>query len=174
MPRPHPDNRGFYRILGVEPDATLEEIQIAYERLGYQDPAPEGAHRAQIQQAYRVLGSAPSRRNYDLINLGMGRDITVKSRLDDVRLLFACGALLIGILTFVWYPLYGSRLRNFSAGDRLVDLKGSAFGRVIESSERHTFPSGVSSAAFLVEIDATGELRWFPVADIQAGCRRAN
>jgi hypothetical protein len=76
-------------------------------------------------------------------------------------------------MLFVWYPLYGNRLRSFQAGDRLVDLSGTHFGVVVESSDRHEFPGGLTAEGYLIAVAGTGEHRWFPAADIRASCRKA-
>ncbi|HET6372156.1 MAG TPA: hypothetical protein VFG76_02540, partial [Candidatus Polarisedimenticolia bacterium] len=94
------------------------------------------------------------------------------SRLNDPRLLAACVTLFIGILAFVWLPLYGSRFKTFETGDRLLDRSGFSFGVIVQSEEQHTFEGGVVAPAYLVKTAATGELRWFPMGDIQATCSK--
>jgi len=174
MPTPHRDSQGFYTLLGVEIDATENQIQLAYEALAEQAPEGRGATQAQLDRAYSVLKNADSRRAYDRIETSppprQRRKLIV---LDDVRLLAACVVILVAILAFVWAPLYGSRFRSFSTGDRLVGLKGEPFGVVIQVEESHLFPTGISSAGYLVELNSTKELRWFPAADLAGTCRRA-
>jgi len=82
--------------------------------------------------------------------------------------------LLLGILVFVWLPLYGSRFRTFSAGDRLVDRDGAPFGVVVQMSDQHEFDPGVKAPAYLIELSTDKQLRWYPAVDIQSTCRRAD
>ena len=172
----HRDSQGLYRILGVSIDATSEEIQRAYERLEEMPTGLRSCTMGQLSRAYSVLINEARRRSYDQIEMsraagGRGR----KKRtgfLRDPRVLVACVVLLAGIFVFVWYPLYGSRFRSFSTGDRLVDLKGASFGVVVQVDEMHAFPGGISVPAYLVELSPSRELRWFPADDIKSSCRR--
>ena len=169
---PHRDSQGYYRALGLEPDATEEQIQLAYEAIGERPPADRVASMSEVERAYSVLKNPASRMVYDRTETSAPRHAR-KRYLNDLRVLAACLALLVGILGLVWLPLYGGRFRTFSAGDRLVDLDGASFGIVVQSHERHPFPGGALAPAYLVEMSLTKELRWFPVADLQAACRRS-
>ncbi|MGH9868781.1 MAG: J domain-containing protein [Candidatus Polarisedimenticolia bacterium] len=174
MPVRHRDSQRFYKALGVQPDATPEQIQLAYEAL--EENTPQAAPAWQrIHRAYEVLNNPESRRLYDKVEmkpLARARRPLFHFNLNDVRLLIVCGVLLVGILGFVWVPLYGSRLRSFSPGDALVTTKGEAFGTVVRSEDPHTFPGGATSSAYLIQL-GNGELRWFPMNDIKASCRHA-
>lgn len=174
----HRDSQGFYRTLGVPIDATRDEIQRAYERLEEMPPGLRSCTMGQLSRAYSVLMDEACRRSYDQIEMAPRPTTTGRRKkkpkgfLSDPRVLVACIVLLVCIFGFVWYPLYGSRLRSFSPGDRLVDLQGAAFGVVVEVDETHSFPGGASSPAYLVELSSSGELRWFPAADIKSSCRK--
>jgi len=173
MPVRHRDSQRFYKALGVQPDATPEQIQLAFEAL--EESTPQAAPAWQrISRAYEVLKHPESRRLYDRVET---KPEVVRRRLftfslNDVRLLVVCGVLLVGILGFVWVPLYGSRLRSFSPGDALVTVKGDPFGTVVRSEDIHRFPGGSTSAAYLIQL-GSGELRWYPMNDIKASCRQA-
>ncbi len=176
----HRDSQGLYRILGVSIDATSEEIQRAYERLEEMPSGLRSCTMGQLSRAYSVLIDEKCRRSYDQIEMsrafsGRARSRNRKKRtgfLRDPRVLVACVVLLAGIFVFVWYPLYGSRFRSFSTGDRLVDLEGASFGVVVQVDEMHAFPGGISVPAYLVELSPSRELRWFPADDIKSSCRR--
>jgi len=172
----HRDSQGFYRTLGVPIDASTEEIQRAYERMEEMPPGLRSCTMGQLSRAYSVLMDEACRRSYDQIEMAPRSTGRTRKRkggfLADPRVLVAGIVLLVGILTFVWYPLYGGRLRSFSPGDRLVDLHGAAFGVVVEMDETHAFPGGISVPAYLVEMSSSKELRWFPAEDIKSSCRK--
>jgi curved DNA-binding protein CbpA len=63
----------YYEVLGVEPDASAEEIKRAYHRLAFQchpdrNQKSEEAHEEMetINEAYAVLSDPIKRREYDL------------------------------------------------------------------------------------------------------------
>jgi hypothetical protein len=179
MPGPHRDGKGYYRLLQVALDASEEEIQLAYERIEELPDSARGAAWSEITRAYSVLKNQASRNAYDRMETGplhttVRRRRATRLNLNNARVLIVCGVLMVGILGFVWVPLYGSRFRTFTAGDALVTTQGAPFGTVVKSEEDHTFPTGVSSGAYLVSVHGTGELRWFPMNDIKSSCRRAN
>ena len=181
MARPHRDTKGYYRTLGVPPTATDAEIRLAFVLLkgaeaGSAEPGSENleSNNDEALRAYNFLKNPARRQAYDQTETsGFVSPVSVKFKLNDVRLLVAIFVLLAGILGFVWVPLYGNRFRSFSAGDRLVNTAGTEFGRVVQSEEQHSFPGGVTAPAFLIELPGTKELRWFPAMDIKAACRKA-
>ncbi|HET9480841.1 MAG TPA: DnaJ domain-containing protein [Candidatus Polarisedimenticolia bacterium] len=175
MPTPHSDSQGFYRLLGLDATATEEQIQLAYEALAEKPDQARGCTLGALSRAYSVLMDPASRRLYDRRQARQPQRPRrrVSLKLDDKRLLAACIVLLLGILVFVWVPLYGSWFRSFSAGDRLVERNGSAFGLVVKTEDSHQFPGGATAPAYLVELSTTGEMRWYPASDLQAICRRA-
>ncbi len=69
----------LYATLGVEPGATLEQIEVAYRRLARQyhpdvNPSPEAATRMRaINQAYRELRDPLRRAEYDRRRVQVGR-----------------------------------------------------------------------------------------------------
>ena len=173
--RPHKDSKGYYRALGVAPQASDEEVHLAYALLKGSDEysAGNGGLPDEIDRAWAVLKSPPQRQIYDRTETASRKLIRVKLNLDDPRLLTACAALLVGLLVFVWVPLYGSRFRSFTPGDLLTDLKGSPFGTVVRSEARHHFANGIFAEAYLIQSARSDELRWYPVGDIQGVCRKA-
>jgi len=181
MAKPHRDTKGYYRALGVPTTATDSEIRFAYVLLKGNEPPPTDEDEELLEvpdeatRAYNFLKNPARRLSYDRAETtGFVSPVNVSTnfKLDDMRILIACLVLLVGILGFVWVPLYGSRFRTFAAGDMLVSTTGSEFGRVVQSDERHTFPSGVMAPGYLIEMP-TKELRWFPATDIKGSCRKA-
>ncbi len=162
-------------MLRVAPGASDEEIRLAYDLILEVPPRERGTSQAEIERAFSILGNPATRRIYDRAQAGPahGRRRPGPSRLHDWRILATCLVLLVGILAFVWLPLFGSRFRSFSAGDRLVDVRGAEFGVVVSFEDRHAFPGGKVSPAYLVETAPTKELRWFPAPDLQGACHTA-
>lgn len=67
------DQRDYYEVLGIRPDASIEEIKKAYHRLAFQyhpdrNWESEEAHEEMemINEAYAVLSNSIKRREYDL------------------------------------------------------------------------------------------------------------
>jgi hypothetical protein len=60
----------FYQVLGVDPDASVEEVRRAYRRLAREhhpdvNPDPEAPHRfRRITEAYQVLSDEQARATY--------------------------------------------------------------------------------------------------------------
>lgn len=71
MSAPAPDPRGYYRLLGLTPDADAAAVKAAYRRRAkdlHPDRNPGAAARDAFQHlsdAYRVLSSPLKRRDYD-------------------------------------------------------------------------------------------------------------
>jgi hypothetical protein len=174
MPKPHRDTKGYYRVLGVNPNASDDEIRLAHALLkGSEDSIAErGLENDEITRAYEYLKNPGRRQAYDMAETGRRLSPRIALNLDNPRILVACLVLLLAIVGLVWVPLYGSRFRSFAAGDRLVDTRGAQFGVVVQSDEHHLFAGGVVAPAYLVEMPGSGQLRWFPAADIQGTCRR--
>lgn len=172
MPTQHRDSRGFYKTLMLEPNASKEQIQLAYEMLCELPPSQLGPGRGEVERAYAALIDQASRDAYDRLETLPPPKPRARISLNDGRLLAACIALLVAILGFVWVPLYGSRFRSFSPGDRIQSADGRPFGTIVQTDDRHPFPGGGVSSAYLVEVSGTRELRWFPANDLKATCRR--
>jgi hypothetical protein len=156
----------------LEPDASKEQIQLAYEMLCELPQDQMGANRGDIERAYAALISPTSREAYDRLETTPARPQKARFTLNDGRLLAACTALLVLILVFVWIPLYGSRLRSFSPGDQLTGIDGRPFGTIVQTDDRHAFPGGGVATGYLVELSGSRQMRWYPANDLRATCRR--
>lgn len=82
--RPVWDTNGYYRLLGVSPDATRKALRIAYDRCG-------GPDDPRMTYALRVLLSERGRAYYDRVPLGeqmLDPEVRARRRSED-RLLWA-------------------------------------------------------------------------------------
>ncbi|MFQ5701886.1 MAG: hypothetical protein ACE5HU_08600 [Acidobacteriota bacterium] len=173
--RVHLDHQGYYRLLRLDTDATAEEIQLAFEMLGEWSDEMRGAPMAQIERAYRALINPASRRTYDLVCTAPSQQAEPRrGRLDDWRVLAACLVVFLGIILFVWAPMLTTRFKSFSPGDHLLDQADQPFGVVVKSSDLHTFSANISSEAYLIRLDGSGDSRWFPAKEIRATFHRAD
>jgi curved DNA-binding protein CbpA len=75
------NERDYYEVLGIAPDASAEEIKRAYHRLAFQyhpdrNRKSEEAHKKmeEINEAYAILSDPIKRREYDLPR-GYGRRV---------------------------------------------------------------------------------------------------
>ncbi len=61
--------KSYFAILGISPDASIDEVKSAYRRLAkefHPDRCPGGDEKfCQIQEAYNVLGDSRRRREYE-------------------------------------------------------------------------------------------------------------
>jgi len=84
--------RDYYEVLGIAPDASVEEIKRAYHRLAFQchpdrHQASEEAHKKmeEINEAYAVLSDSIKRREYDLPR-GYGRRVPKSKKGSKVKI----------------------------------------------------------------------------------------
>ncbi len=62
------DPRGYYRILGLEPGASMAAVRTAWRRLAYEhhpDRGGDAAHFQRLQEAYETLSDPVRRMAYD-------------------------------------------------------------------------------------------------------------
>jgi curved DNA-binding protein CbpA len=84
--------RDYYEVLGIAPDASVEEIKRAYHRLAFQchpdrHQASEEANKKmeEINEAYAVLSDPIKRREYDLPR-GYGRRVPKSKKGSKVKI----------------------------------------------------------------------------------------
>ncbi|MCI0548625.1 MAG: hypothetical protein L0027_15240 [Candidatus Rokubacteria bacterium] len=163
MPPKRPrDTRGYYRALKIAPDASPDEIRLAYAMV---KTTSEGPHLRRIEQAYQTLKDPRRRAAYD--KEGQPRFDPLKSPIT----LVAAVAVLIAVFIWLWLPEINLRRKSFRPGQTLVEIRtGRTFGEVTRYEVRHSFPGGVTGPAYLVKLDGGGSERWFPARDLQTTC----
>jgi curved DNA-binding protein CbpA len=84
--------RDYYEVLGIAPDASVEEIKRAYHRLAFQchpdrNRKSEEANKKmeEINEAYAVLSDPIKRREYDLPR-GYGRRVPKSKKGSKVKI----------------------------------------------------------------------------------------
>jgi curved DNA-binding protein CbpA len=112
------DSRGFYRLLGVSPTASNDEIRSAFRELAklyHPDSGnPDQDHFRRLREAYEVLRDPQRRLRYDAEELDAERRrdqarrgaaaagwaglLTDRPRLVRLGLLGTCGALLLALI----------------------------------------------------------------------------
>ncbi len=91
-------DQNYYEILEVDPQATDEEIRIAYEKLKTTySPSSPGIYAlftpqemkeilAKVEEAYRVLSNPRNRNEYDLMLRGEKTEVTIPAPASAVSL----------------------------------------------------------------------------------------
>lgn len=74
------ENKDYYHILGLQPNATSEQIKEAYRRLAFeyhpdrnQNDATRSDMMKHLNEAYAVLSNPAKRREYDVLRQNFGR-----------------------------------------------------------------------------------------------------
>ncbi len=156
------DTKGYYRALKVSPEASVDEIRLAYA-MAKQNAA--GPYLARLEKAYDVLKDRESRAAYD----AEGQQRT--NYLRNPLTLVACIVVLVAAFALLWLPGIRLRQKTFLTGQELVTISTRApFGEVLRYKPRHEFANGARGPAYLVRLAATGAERWFPAIDLQVTC----
>jgi DnaJ-class molecular chaperone len=96
------DQKNYYDVLGIPKTATADEIKQAYRRLAHQHHPDKGGDTEkfqEIEEAYRTLGSAEKRAQYDNPNPFFGSgpgagwsQASAHFNMDDIFSIFGQGA----------------------------------------------------------------------------------
>ncbi len=157
------DLKGYYRLLKIAPDASADEIRLAYAMA---KTTSEGPHLRRLEDAYEVLKNPKRRAAYDK----EGQRTTIEPLKNPVTLVIAV-VVLVAVFLWLWLPDINLRRKHFRAGQTIVEIRsGRPFGEIVRYEGNHPFPGGSSGAAYLVKVGSTGSERWFPAADLQATC----
>jgi len=164
------DPRGYYAILRISPDASQQEIRLAYEfqKQAYKDGRKD-LKIGQIQAAYETLSDTERREIYDR---GGSSRPDGKSRLHSVPLLVTLTLVFLGVLAFAVGPIIMAHFTTFEAGDELYWKRTKKpFGTVLAYDPQHEFETGAAMPAYQIEISSDQDPAWFPARDLNRNCR---
>jgi hypothetical protein len=164
------DPKGYYAVLNISPDASQQEIRLAYEFLkqAFKD-GRKGLDIGKIQAAYETLGQGQPR---DLYDRGGGARPGGKSRLHSVSLLVTLLLVFVGVLAFAVGPVIKAHFTTFEAGDELHWKKtGRPFGVVLAYDPQHQFENGIAAPGYRIELRAGEEPVWFSARDLNRNCK---
>jgi curved DNA-binding protein CbpA len=139
------DRRGYYAVLNISPEASRQEIRLAYEFLkqAYKD-GRKILNIGKIQSAYETLSDGRQR---DLYDRGGSSRPGGGSRLQSVPLLVTLLLIFLGVLAFAVGPVIKSHFTTFDAGDELYWKRtGKPLGVVLAYDARHESDSGVAAS----------------------------
>jgi curved DNA-binding protein CbpA len=164
-----PDRSGYYAVLHISPDASQQEIRLAYEFLkqAYKD-GRKTLNIGKIQSAYETLKDSKQR---DLYDRGGSSRPGGRSRLQSVPLLVTLLLVFSGVLAFTVGPVIKSYFTTFDAGDELYWKRtGKPLGVVLAYDAEHESDSGVTAPGYQIEIRSGDEPVWFPALDLNRNC----
>jgi len=166
-------------MLGVSPNSSREEIQLAYV-LRKREIAASGEHsEAEVKAAYETLlnpgrrGAEGSRTQVRPAPGGRRGRTSERTSVNTVALLGLLLCVLVGVLAFHIWPTYGYRFRTFEANDQLLDARTKKpYGVVLEARTDHIFSNGKVGPAYRLRLESDGSEVWYPASDVQYVCVR--
>lgn len=164
------DRKGYYAILNVSPDASQQEIRLAYELLKQaRKRGRRNLDMDKIQSAYETLSDSEQREIYDR---GGSSRPDGKSRLHSVPLLVTLTLVFFGVLAFAVGPIITAHFTTFEAGDELYWKRTKKpLGTVLAYEPRHEFESGATMPAYQIEVSSGQDPVWFSARDLNRNCR---
>lgn len=180
------NERDYYETLRVTQKAAKAEIDRAY-LARKQRTDLSGAEVWELERAYATLSDPNLKRRYDSererteaaskLADSLGKEKKKKETRRPVRLgetkrtaedeqrrnrvlVGLLAALSVILVAVIWWQV-GWRFRTFDVGSRLVyQVDGRPAGEVVEYSESHSFPRGVTAPAYRIRLDGNSEARW--------------
>lgn len=148
----------FRELLGVRPDATLEEINTAYflllEKLSVNPSDKEGEQQLELQHAYTILRRAHETAEPKL----------AASRWNPRVFVAVAGILLvvlIPVLVIMNLDWFTMATTEYETGDVLrLSNREAPFGTVVGFHPAHRFHTGQPGPAYQVRLAETGETVW--------------
>ena len=167
------DPQGHYAALNVHPDASDEEIQLAYQFLKRAHGERRGSvDIARVRAAYAQIGRREGRAFYDRRSSRRpGR--SVAGRLGATGVLSLLLAALALVLLWSFAPALRASLVHFTPGDELsLKTEGRPLGTVQRYEPDHVFHNGSRAPAYLVEPQPGAPAVWYPARDLARIARR--
>lgn len=166
------DRSGYYAVLNVHPEASQQEIRLAYGFLkqAFKD-GRKGLPIAKIQAAYETLRDRGRREAYDV-----GGDPSLagepkKSRLHSVPLLVTLLVIFAGIVAFAVGPVIKAHFTTFGPGDELYWTRtGKPLGTVVSYDKDHEFEGAAVGPAYQIETGPGQDPVWLPARDLDRNC----
>jgi len=158
------DTKGYYRVMRVRPDCSLDEIRLAYAMAKQNATGP---YLEKLEEAYETLKDDKKRAAYD------AEGLQGVNYLQNPLTLTAAIVVLIVVFIFLWLPDIRLHGKSFQPGQQLSTASTRApFGSVVRYDPSHTFPNGTRGPAYLVRLADSGIEQWFPAVDLQASCEQ--
>lgn len=166
------DPRGYYDILNVRPDASPEQIELAYALLkkSYQERR-RAVDIARVQAAYETLRDVDRRRAYDGVR--SRSSARQRTRLSKTRVLLVLVGIFVVVTLTIHGPSWKADLTRFSPGEALALAEtGEPFGTVLRFEARHMFGNRAVASAYLISPADGREKVWYPARDLTRICVR--
>jgi hypothetical protein len=163
------DPSGYYAALRISPDASAEEIRLAFVMLKQEYENGGRTPHPRVRAAYEVLKDPGERAAYDA---GPPSHNPLKrpdgtSRLESVPLLIGLVGLLIALLVYTLGPTIQVHFTQFQVGDELYwTATSQPFGVIEEYAEEYSFPDGTSMAAYRIRSESGEGPAWYPAKDL--------
>jgi curved DNA-binding protein CbpA len=171
------DPEGLYAALNVSPDASQQEIKLAYTFL--KQAYRKGVRSVKIgkvREAYGRLGTPAERKKYDAgkqSRLPRLRRPDGTTALNSAPLLAGLALMLLVVTAFVFGPAVRARFVTFDPGTRLYwKDTGRTLGTVIKLERDHLFAEGRRGSAYQIDMGSGGEPVWFAATDLALNCGR--
>ncbi len=156
------DSRDYYRLLNLEPGASVEEINLAYGFLKYEWEKENKPPGKKLQEAFECLADPQRKAAYDA---KPGRAAKAEWSRNTILV-----GLLVALLVFAGFVFPGFLRPGpspYHSGDRLIRRStGQVLGDVVRRESVHRFTLGSVGPGYLVRTPDGIEL-WFPANELE-------
>jgi curved DNA-binding protein CbpA len=165
----------YCEILGVSPNASPDEIRLAFVLLKRESQTSGSPPLRDLQEAYQRL-TEPNRKDVSARapqRTGPGADTLSRSSVSALLILAGAFAALVVVLALYVYPMYGYRLKHFGPDSMLLEARtGRPFGTILEVQAAHAFPNGSVGPAYRLRLEPDGRESWLPQNDVHYLCQQ--